>query len=46
MDFDNMLEYKDSPIDKGKKIFEKLLKNKFTFSSEELQEIIEEREQS
>lgn len=46
MDFDNMLEYKDSPIDKGRKIFEKLLKNKFTFSAEELQEIIEEREQS
>ena len=46
MDFDNMLEYKDSPIDKGKKVFEKLLKNKFIFSTEELQEIIEEREKS
>ena len=27
-DYDNLLELKDAPIDKGKEIFEKLMKNK------------------
>ena len=30
IDFDNKLDLKDAPVDKGKKVFEELLRNKIT----------------
>ena len=44
MDFNNLIEYKSSPIDCGKEIFEALLRNRAILSTEELQELIDERE--
>lgn len=44
MDFDNLIEYKSSPIDCGKEIFETLLKKRVILSSEEIQEEINKRE--
>lgn len=43
MDFNNLISYKQSPIDAGKVVFETLYKNKLILSSEELQEEIDNR---
>ena len=44
MDFYSLIEYKSSPIDCGKEIFETLLKKRVVLSSEEIQEEINKRE--
>lgn len=36
MDFDNLLDYKDSPIDKGPVVFNRLFENRFTLGEDEI----------
>lgn len=43
LDFDGLLEYKDSPVDKGKEVFEELYSKRISYKSEELERAIEER---